>query len=83
MAQGLVECGVKALAIFDIQPELGIATTTALQRATGIPVKYFNANVCDEPSLAEAVDQVVQSFGSVDILINAAGVALYVYVAIH
>lgn len=76
MVQGLAESGVKAIGIFDIQPGLGNATATAIRQATGIPVKYYNVNVLEEKALTEAVDNVVECFGSVDALINSAGIAM-------
>lgn len=75
MTQALCESGIKAVAIFDIQPALGEAMAGALSTSTGIPVKYYNVDVVDEDSVDAAVDQVVREFGGIDILINSAGVA--------
>lgn len=75
MTQALCESGIKALAIFDIQPTLGEAIAKSLSTATGIRVKYYNVDVVDEASVERAVDRVVQELGCIDILINAAGVA--------
>jgi NAD(P)-dependent dehydrogenase (short-subunit alcohol dehydrogenase family) len=75
MTQALCESGIKAVAIFDIQPTLGEAMAEALYTSTGIPVKYYNVDLVDEDGVDSAVDQVVQEFGDIDILINSAGVA--------
>jgi NAD(P)-dependent dehydrogenase (short-subunit alcohol dehydrogenase family) len=75
MTQALCESGIKAVAIFDIQPTLGEAMAKSLSTSTGIRVKYYNVDVVDEASVEGAVDRVVQEFGCIDILINAAGVA--------
>jgi NAD(P)-dependent dehydrogenase (short-subunit alcohol dehydrogenase family) len=75
MTQALCESGVKAVAIFDIQPVLGEAMAGGLSNSTGIPIKYYNVDVVDEDSVESAVDQVVQDLGGIDILINSAGVA--------
>lgn len=78
MAQALSESGVKAIALFDIQTVLGLEAAAEIHRATGILVQYFDVNVCDDASVMQAVEEVMSEFGSVDILINSAGVALYV-----
>ncbi len=75
MAQAFCESGIQAVAIFDIQPALGESIAKALYSSTGIPVKYYNVDVVDEDSVDSAVDQVVKEFGSIDILVNSAGVA--------
>jgi NAD(P)-dependent dehydrogenase (short-subunit alcohol dehydrogenase family) len=75
MAKGLCESGIKAVAIFDIQPASGQSMAQALNKATGIPVKYYNVDVANEENVQSAVDRVVQQYGCIDILINSAGVA--------
>lgn len=75
MTQALCECGIKAVAIFDIQPTLGESMAKALSTSTGIPVKYYNVDVVDEESVDSAVQQVAKELGPIDILINSAGVA--------
>jgi NAD(P)-dependent dehydrogenase (short-subunit alcohol dehydrogenase family) len=75
MAQALCEAGIKAVAIFDIQPALGQALAQSLHNATGIPVKYYNVDVTNEDNVETTVRQVVQQFGGIDILVNSAGVA--------
>lgn len=75
MVQAICESGIKAVAIFDIQPTLGASMAQALSASTGIPIKYYNVDVTDEAGVETAVDDVVQDFGGVDILINSAGVA--------
>lgn len=75
MAKALCESGIKAVAIFDIQPALGESMAQSLNKATGIPVTYYNVDVTDKNNVESAVHQVVQRFGGIDILINSAGVA--------
>ena len=75
MAQALCESGIKAVAIFDIQPNLGESMAQSLNKGTGIPIKYHNVDVTDENNVETAVRQVVQQYGCIDILINSAGVA--------
>jgi NAD(P)-dependent dehydrogenase (short-subunit alcohol dehydrogenase family) len=75
MAQALCESGIKAVAIFDIQPTLGESMAKSLNASTDIPVRYYNVDVTDENNVENAVRQVVQHFGCIDILINSAGVA--------
>ncbi|KAF7502808.1 hypothetical protein GJ744_005021 [Endocarpon pusillum] len=75
MTQALCESGIKAVAIFDIQPTLGESMAAALSTSTGIPVKYYNVDVVDEESVDSAVQKVATELGQIDILINSAGVA--------
>lgn len=75
MTQALCESGIKAVAIFDIQPKLGQSVAQSLNTATGIPVRYYNVDITNESNVESAVKQVVQQLGGVDILINSAGVA--------
>jgi NAD(P)-dependent dehydrogenase (short-subunit alcohol dehydrogenase family) len=75
MTQALCESGIKAVAIFDIQPALGNSMAQVLYSSTGIPVKYYNVDVVDEDCVESAVDEVVKDFGGIDILVNSAGVA--------
>ncbi|ERF76480.1 hypothetical protein EPUS_06142 [Endocarpon pusillum Z07020] len=75
MSQALCEAGIKAVAIFDIQPKLGQSVAQSLHTATGIPVKYHNVDITNESNVEAAVKQVIQQFGGIDILINSAGVA--------
>lgn len=76
MAQALAESGVKAIAILDIQESLGVQSAHELSAATGIPVNYYHVDITDDAAVVAAVDEVVSAFGSVDVLINSAGVAL-------
>jgi NAD(P)-dependent dehydrogenase (short-subunit alcohol dehydrogenase family) len=75
MAQALSQSGAKAIAILDMRPELGAESATELQNATGLPVKYYNVDIRDEHLVSEVVANVVADFGSVDVLINSAGIA--------
>lgn len=75
MAQALCESGIKAVALFDIQPALGKTMAEELTQATKIPVKYYNVDVVSERDVDDGVRRVVEEFGGIDILINSAGVA--------
>jgi hypothetical protein len=75
MAQALSQSGAKAIAILDMRPELGAESAAELHNGTGIPVKYYNVDIRDESLVSAAVANVVQDFGSVDVLINSAGIA--------
>ncbi|KZF21077.1 NAD(P)-binding protein [Xylona heveae TC161] len=75
MAQALSEVGVKAIAILDIQQEVGDAAAAELHEHTGVPVRFYKVDVRDGPAIAEVFSDVVDSFGSIDVVINAAGIA--------
>ena len=75
MAQALCEVGVKAIAIMDVQQELGDQAAAELHDSTGIPVQFYKVDVRDHSAIQEVVANVVDTFGSVDVLINSAGIA--------
>ncbi|KAI9818915.1 MAG: hypothetical protein M1827_007736 [Pycnora praestabilis] len=75
MAQALCEVGLKAIAIIDVQQELGDEAAAELHEKTGVPVKFFKVDVRDAAAVSEVVGDVVDTFGSVDVLVSAAGIA--------
>jgi NAD(P)-dependent dehydrogenase (short-subunit alcohol dehydrogenase family) len=75
MAQALGECGAKAIVIMDLFQEPGDAAAAELQEKCGVPVKFYKVDVRDEKRIAEVISHVTEAFGSIDVLINSAGVA--------
>jgi len=75
MAQALSQFGARAIAILDMRPDLGAESAAELHNATGIPVKDYNVDIRNEDLVSAAVANVVEDFGSVDVLINSAGFA--------
>ncbi|KAI9835932.1 MAG: hypothetical protein M1819_001830 [Sarea resinae] len=75
MAQAMSEVGAKAIAILDIQQEIGDKAAADLHAQTGIPVQFYKVDVRDGGAIAEVVDNIVSTFGSVDVLVNSAGIA--------
>lgn len=75
MARALVEGGVKALAIFDANQELGDAAAEELHMKSGIPVSFFKVDVRDHNAVTTAVESAVKMFGVPDIMVNSAGIA--------
>ena len=75
MAQALSEVGAKAVAILDVQQDLGDKAAAALHKSTGVPVQFYKVDIRDSKAIAEVVSKITESFGSIDILINSAGIA--------
>ncbi|KAI9673013.1 MAG: hypothetical protein M1817_003177 [Caeruleum heppii] len=75
MAQALAEVGVKAIAILDVRQDLGDAAAAQLHEQCGIPVSAFAVDVRDGDAVAKVVTNIAHAFGSLDVLINAAGIA--------
>lgn len=75
MAQALAEVGAKAIAILDYNQELGDQAAAELHEATGIPCHFYMVDIRDGKAIAEVVNNVASTFGSVDIVINSAGIA--------
>jgi len=75
MAQALSEVGVKGIAIFDVQQELGEKSAQQLSAQTGVDVRFYKVDVRDEAAIQQAVQDVAAHYGHIDVLINAAGIA--------
>ena len=74
MSQALAEAGAKAIALLDVKQELGDAAAAELHSTTGIPVQFYNVDVRDEKALADVTAKVTADLGSIDIVINSAGI---------
>ncbi|CAD0115391.1 unnamed protein product [Aureobasidium uvarum] len=55
MAQALSEVGVKGIAIFDVQQELGEKSAQQLSAQTGVDVRFYKVDVRAEPAIQQAV----------------------------
>lgn len=75
MAQGLAEVGAKAIVLIDINQDLGNAAAMDLHQTCGVPITFFQVDVRDEKVVTKAINGAVDMFGSVDVLINSAGIA--------
>jgi len=75
MAKACVEAGAKALVIFDANQELGDAAAEDLHKKSGIDVSFFKVDVRDGNAINAAVQQVVDLYGTPDVLVNSAGIA--------
>jgi NAD(P)-dependent dehydrogenase (short-subunit alcohol dehydrogenase family) len=75
MAQALAEVGVKAIALLDVQQETGDAAAAALHESTGIPVQFYKVDIRDAKAVSEVVTKVAEEYGSLDVMINSAGIA--------
>jgi len=75
MAQALSEVGIRGIAIMDVQQELGDKAARELSEQTGIDVRFYKVDVRDGGAMSQTVQDVVEHFGRLDILINAAGIA--------
>ena len=62
-----------AIALWDIDAQVGQATTTALQ-AKGQKVCFYQVDTSNRAAVEQAVQQVVEELGSLDILVNNAGI---------
>lgn len=74
MAQALAEAGAKAIALLDVKQNLGDAAAAELHSTAGIPVQFYNVDVRDEKAIADVSAKIISDSGSVDILINSAGI---------
>ncbi|KAM0708026.1 hypothetical protein Q7P35_004675 [Cladosporium inversicolor] len=75
MAQALAEVGVRGIAIMDVQQELGDKAARELSEQTGIDVRFYRIDVRDGQAMGQTIQDVVDHYGQLDILINAAGIA--------
>ena len=71
MAAGLAEFGAN-VAIFDVED--GTEACEKIAGECGVQAKFYEVDVTDEARIEEAVGEVVEDFGEVDILLNNAGI---------
>jgi len=75
MAQALSEVGVRGIAIMDVQQELGDKAARELSEQTGVDVRFYQVDVRDGQAMSQTVEDVVNHYGELNILVNAAGIA--------
>ncbi|KAK4241473.1 hypothetical protein C8A03DRAFT_30334 [Achaetomium macrosporum] len=75
MARACAEAGAKAIAIFDANQDLGDEAAAELHQKTGLPVSFFKVDVRDGNAINAAVQNVVDLYGTPDVLVNSAGIA--------
>ncbi|KAL8845441.1 MAG: hypothetical protein Q9176_000077 [Flavoplaca citrina] len=74
MSQALAEAGAEAIALLDVKQDLGEEAASRLSSDAKIPVKFYKADVRDVETCNQSVEKIVSELGSVDILINSAGI---------
>ena len=75
MARACAEAGAKAIAIFDANQDLGDESAAELHQKSGLPVSFFKVDVRDGSAINAAVQNVVDLYGTPDVLVNSAGIA--------
>jgi len=75
MAQALSEVGVRGIAIVDVQQEIGEKSARELSEQTGVDVRFYKVDVRDANAVQQAIADVNEHYGQVDVLVNAAGIA--------
>ncbi|EMC99459.1 hypothetical protein BAUCODRAFT_29808 [Baudoinia panamericana UAMH 10762] len=75
MAQAMTEAGCRGIAIMDVQQDLGDKAARELSEQTGVDVRFYRVDVRDGQAMSQTVQDVVDHYGALDILINAAGIA--------
>ncbi|ODQ68287.1 NAD(P)-binding protein [Nadsonia fulvescens var. elongata DSM 6958] len=75
MAEGLCSVGLAGIAIIDVQNELGMDACERLNRAYGVKALFYKVDIRDEIAVKETIDSVAYDLGSIDIVVNSAGVA--------
>ncbi|KAF2250397.1 NAD(P)-binding protein [Trematosphaeria pertusa] len=74
MAQALAEAGVRGMAILDLLPE-GEQAARELAEQTGVDVLFYPIDITQELVVQQTVQDIMDHFGRIDILINSAGIA--------
>lgn len=75
IARGFAEVGAKAIALMDVQQELGDAAAAELSEACQVPVSFYKVDVRDETAVTKVVGDIAEKYGRLDVLVNAAGIA--------
>ena len=74
MSQALAEAGARAIALLDVKRDLGDQAAAELHSTTSIPTQFYQVDVTDAASIAEVMSRIKDAFGSIDIVINSAGI---------
>lgn len=74
MAQALAEAGCRGIAILDLLPE-GEQAACELSEQTGVDVRYYSVDVTQELVVQQTIQDIMDRYGRIDILINSAGIA--------
>lgn len=73
-SRALLEHGLKGLMIFDINPkEAAVKTKTLQEEFPGTVIRFIKVDVADAEAVAAAVSETARVLGSVDLLLNFAG----------
>jgi NAD(P)-dependent dehydrogenase (short-subunit alcohol dehydrogenase family) len=72
MARSLASQGVKTV-ILDLNKNAADETAKQIEKEFNIPSMGVSANVLDKESLVQAIKEIHERFGTIDILINGAG----------
>lgn len=75
MAEGLCSVGLKGIAILDVQTDLGLDAIQKLHSAYGVQAQFYKVDVRDEVAVNEIMDSIERDLGSIDVVVNSAGVA--------
>lgn len=75
MAQAFAEVGVRGIAILDVQKEIGDQAAKELSDQTGVDVRFYQVDVRDAEAINHTIEDVVQHYGALNTLVNAAGIA--------
>jgi NAD(P)-dependent dehydrogenase (short-subunit alcohol dehydrogenase family) len=72
MGEALASTGIKTI-ILDLNPEAATNLAQRLEKEYGTETMGLAVNVLDKSSLNDAKDTIIEKFGKIDFLINAAG----------
>jgi NAD(P)-dependent dehydrogenase (short-subunit alcohol dehydrogenase family) len=75
MAQAFAEVGVCGIAILDVQKEIGNKAARDLSEQTGVDARFYQVDVREGDVVRQTIEDVVNHFGGLNVLINAAGIA--------
>ena len=74
MAQAFAEAGASAIALLDVKQDLGEQSAAELNTTTGIPVRFYKADVRDEHAIADVVTKLTADLGPPNIVVYSAGI---------
>ena len=74
MATALAEAGARAIALIDVKKDLVDLRASILQEHCSLSVNAYAVDVTDEHAFADVAGKVVEDLGSIDIVVNSAGI---------
>ncbi|KAG8961852.1 hypothetical protein FRC05_005684 [Tulasnella sp. 425] len=74
MIRGFCQAGAKAVGILDVLVDVAEESINSLKNEFGVQASFYKVDVRDYDAVEQAVNSIAQAYGSIDVMLCAAGV---------